>query len=111
MRRREVDVGIRAGKAHGEPFLALAAPTPAPYLADELGRQIVVQPVAALGEDLRLGRADLLLELAPRRLARALPFVDAALRHLPSLGLGVDTPGDEDLPHVIEQEDADAGAV
>src|SRR3546814_5288440 len=54
-----------------------------PDLADERRRQVVAQPVAALGENLRLVGPDLLVQLAQRRFLGGLAGVDAALRHLP----------------------------
>src|SRR5437016_4010959 len=57
----EVDVFVAPGEAHQEPFLALPVIAAAPYLADQLAGKIVAQPAAALGDDRRLVRADLLL--------------------------------------------------
>src|SRR5882672_1470085 len=82
----EPDVAILAQEAHGEPLLALAAIAAAPGPSHDVRRQLVAEPVGMLGQDLRLGGADLLLELAERRLARPLAAVDAALGHLPSAG-------------------------
>src|SRR5690606_35401866 len=75
------------------------------------GRQVVADPIAALGDDLCLGRADLLLQLAQRRGARVLAFVDAALRHLPSLGTLVDAAADEDEVVIVDQQDTDAWSI
>src|SRR5262250_1179189 len=44
MRGGEVDLGIPAGEAHREPFLALAAIAAAPHLAAQLFRQVVEEP-------------------------------------------------------------------
>src|SRR5690242_9808542 len=76
----DVDIAVLAGEAEGEPSLALAAEAAAPETGDQLVRQVVAEPVAALGQELGRGRADLLLQLAPGGLDRALARVDAALR-------------------------------
>src|SRR5690349_9433256 len=73
----DVDVAVRAGEAHREPFLSLASPPAAPEPPLQLGRQVVVEPALCLADELGLGRADLLLELPQRRLARCLALVDA----------------------------------
>ena len=59
----EVDVGVLAGKAHREPFLALAAIAPAPQRRPAMLRPaaVVMQPARGFGEDLGLVGADLLL--------------------------------------------------
>src|SRR6266446_8377479 len=71
----EVDIAVLAGEAHREPFLALAAIAAAPHPAElhpQLFGHVVMQPAAALAEDLGLVGADLLLELAQGRPARGL---------------------------------------
>src|SRR5438270_881925 len=67
MRGGEVDVFVGAGEAQQEPLLALPLPTSLPQLAGERRGDVVFQPEAALGDDLRLRGADLLRELAERR--------------------------------------------
>src|SRR3546814_13371429 len=74
----------------------------------------VAQPVAALGENLRLVGPDLLVQLAQRRFLGGLAGVDAALRHLPDvvpLLCGVDAPADEDIAVAVQQQQADAGPI
>jgi ribokinase len=106
---REVDFGIAAGKAHRKPFLTLAAVAAAPHMAGDLPGQVVMVPEAALGEYFGLVGADLLGELAQRRLARRLAGVDAALRHLPGgeAGRHIDAPPHKDETGRIDQHDAD----
>src|SRR3546814_4126504 len=83
VRGRDVDVAVLAQEAQREPALLLATVAALPDLADERRRQVVAQPVAALGENLRLVGPDLLVQLAQRRFLGGLAGVDAALRHLP----------------------------
>src|SRR5437899_12817480 len=64
----EVDIRIVPGKAHDEPFLSLSAIAAAPHPTSKLGRQVIFQPGVAFAEYLGLVGADLLLELAQRRL-------------------------------------------
>src|SRR5262249_5099359 len=61
----------------------LTAPAPLPHAGSDVGGQVVMQPTLSLGEDFGFAGADLLLQLAESRLARALARIDAALRHLP----------------------------
>ena len=82
--RRQVDVAILAGEAHGEPFLALAAILAVKRHAHQMLGQIIGHPVVHLGDDFGLVGADFFLQLAQRRLSGCLALVDAALRHLPA---------------------------
>src|SRR5438874_1878697 len=94
----EIDVRIIPGKAHGKPFLPLAAIPPTPYSTGEFGRQVVLKPALALAEEFRLVGADLLSELAQCGLERCLARVDPALRHLPSRhSRHIDASADEHL--------------
>src|SRR3546814_18363066 len=68
VRGRDVDVAVLAQEAQREPALLLATVAALPDLADARRRQVVAQPVAALGENLRLVGPDLLVQLAQRRL-------------------------------------------
>ena len=106
----DVDLALLAIEAEGEPALALAAILALPHIADEMRRQLIRQPAAALGDDAPFGRTDLLEEFAPGRGARPLACVDAALRHLPGTRC-IDTLGDEYLAGAIDQHDADAAAI
>src|SRR6185312_920560 len=82
----------------------------APQLGAQLRRQIVAQPDLGLGQDDRLARADLLLELAQGGLLGRFAVIDAALRHLPGVGR-VEAPRDEDLAGAVDQHDPDILAV
>src|SRR5579862_7237587 len=48
----EVDLALVAGKAHREPFLSLAAVFALPSLADDLARDVVLQPVGDFAQPL-----------------------------------------------------------
>ena len=76
----------------------------------QIARQLIGQPVARLGEDLGLMRADFFVQLAHCRVARRLALVDAALRHLPG-ARRIDTPADEDAVVGRQQHDADAAPI
>ncbi len=107
----EIDLGVRAEEARGEPFLRLAAIFSAPHLADEIVGQVVEQPVARLAHDFGVGRADLLAKLAQRGGARLLHPVDSALRHLPGVAVRIRALGDENETGGIEQHHAHAAPV
>jgi hypothetical protein len=109
----QVNIGIFANKAHREPDLLLAAIPAAPHAAGDFDRQIVTVQDLALGDDLGFAGADFLAELAPRRLARRLAGVDAALRHLPCRQprRHVDAAAGENQPRAVDQDDADPGSV
>src|SRR5262249_19579451 len=105
----EVDVAVPAGEAGGEPFLLLSAILAVPGDADQMGRQVIAQPVGLM-QPLSPVCADLFLELAQRRRPRILVPVDAALRHLPGAGR-VDPLGGEDPALAVEQSDSHPPAV
>src|SRR5690242_10422024 len=102
----DVDVGIAAGEGEGEPLLHLALPASFPVPRMHCLRHVVGHPVAALAQQQRLGRADLLTKLAARRLDGRLALVDAALRHLPGVGL-VQPLADEHAPAGPDQHQSD----
>src|SRR5260370_27847253 len=112
MPRGEVDVAILAGEAHGEPFLHLPAIAPVPDTAGDALRHVIAQPLRAFPQELGLVGADLLLELAQRRGARALAAADAALPHLPVFAGHVRAAADEDagLPRQPPDRHPRAGA-
>ena len=95
------------------PVLELAFPLAAPQHALELRRQIVFQPLGAIGDALDEVRRDagFLLELAQRGRPRLLALVDPALRHLPRFVGIIDATSDPHLLVRIEQHDADTPAV
>src|SRR5438093_3514918 len=107
----DLDIVIGAAKAEGKPFLALAAIAGLPNPVGEFRRQIVGEPAPALGDQLCLIGADLLLHLAPSRGQRLLAFIDPALGHLPGIGEIVDALADKDFAGVIEQHDSHPEAV
>ena len=79
----EIDVGVRAGKPHRKPFLAIAAILAAHHPLGNLVRHNVMQPATAFPKDIGPVGPDLLSQLAQRRLDRSFSNIDAALRHLP----------------------------
>src|SRR5215211_4137172 len=114
----DVDLLVLSGEAEREPLLALPPEAASPGAPGDDGRKVVAVPFRRLGEELGRAHAGLLVELAERRLAGALAGVDAALRHLPGIGvrslvglsLGIPPPEeDETLP--VQKHDSDAGAV
>src|SRR6185312_8429335 len=115
-RMRDVDLALRAGEADGEPFLRLAAIAAVPGLADQVARNVVAEPFGNFAET--FDRADIcfFVQLAQRRRPRLFAVIDAALRHLPSVGeihmLGpVDAAADEGKAGAVEHDEADAGAI
>ena len=113
MRGRDVDVAIVAQKSVEKPAHPLPPPSALPDLADELGRQVVAIFTRCLGDQRHLvGRdAGFLAKLAQSRDLGILAVVDAALRKLPGLGLGIDTQADEKPAFAIDDDDAGAGAI
>src|SRR5882724_3646144 len=83
MLRGEVDVSIRAGEPHREPFLAVPAISAAHYSTGNLLGHIVMKPATARGKDIGSASADLPPQLTQRCLARGFIRINAALRHLP----------------------------
>ncbi len=68
--------------------------------ASEAGRnraKVVIEPTSAFRNDLCVVRPDLRFQLTERRLARRLPRVHAALRHLPCVVWHICPPADEYL--------------
>ena len=76
-------------------------------------RQVVLQPLRALGNALNKVRFDarLLLELAKRGRPRLLAVVDPALRHLPRVVFIIDAKAHEHLALAVEEHDADPAAI
>src|SRR6185312_15457779 len=113
---RDVDFGVLAGEAHREPFLALAAIAALPGTPGDRARDVVDQPVADFGELLHRPHAGLHVELAAGGIPGVFAGIDAALRHLPDMGVvdmldAAGTAADEDQPVAVDQHDADAGAI
>src|SRR5581483_4347564 len=112
----DIDLVVLAGEADGEPFLALAAITALPGSAGDRARDVVDQPFGELAELLHRADAGLLVKLALGRCPGVLAGIDAALRHLPDMGVVdmLDARGaaaDEDQPVLVDQHHADAGPV
>ena len=109
----EIDIGLHAGEPHREPFLAIAAIAPTHYPLGNLVRHIVIIPATAPGEDIGSAGADLLPQLAQRRLARGFTRINAALRHLPlrQPGWHAETAADEDEIVTTERHDPDPRTV
>src|SRR5882724_6135557 len=109
----DVDLAVVAGEAHREPLLSLSAIFAFPRLAHDLARDVVGDPVRDLGQLFHRADIGLLVELTPRRRPWLLPRVDAALRHLPGIGV-VDVLGaaaalaDKDTAAAVEHHDTDA---
>ena len=111
-----VDFAFRADEAHREPFLRLAAIFAFPDLAHDVARNIVVQPIRNLADALHRADVGLLAQFPQRRRPRLFTVIDAALRHLPSMGevdmLGpFNAAADKNLAVAIEQHDADTGTI
>ena len=70
-------------------------------------------PVRRFGDQFGKVRrhAGFLLQLAERRHQRVLAVVDAALRHLPRLQLGIEPLPNKDMAIGVDQQHADAGAI
>src|SRR5271170_7155504 len=112
----EVDLALVAGKAHREPFLGLAAVFALPRLADDLARDVVLQPVGDFAEALYGTDIGFLVQLPQRGRPSLFALVDAALRHLPSVRRvdvlrPLDAPADEGKPGTIEHQYADTRAI
>src|SRR5262245_10470571 len=111
-----VDLAVLAREAHRVPFLPLAAIASLPGAPRDCARDVVGQPAGNLAELLDRAHAGFLIELALGGFPGVLAGIDAALRHLPDMGL-VDmlnasgAPADEDQPLLVEQHDADTGSV
>ena len=111
-----VDLVVVSGKAHGEPFLRLAAVFALPRLAHDFTRNVVFQPVSDLAEPFHRADIGLFAQFPHRRRPRLFAFIDAALRHLPRMRevdmfRPVDAPADEHQALAIEQNDANAGTI
>jgi len=113
---RNVDLGVLAGESHREPFLALAAIAPFPGAPGHGARNVVDQPVTDLGALFDRADVGFFIELALGSVPGVLAGIDAALRHLPDMGVvdvldAAGAPADEDQPVPVDQHDADAGSV
>src|SRR5580692_8448737 len=112
----EVDLALVAGEAHREPFLGLAAVFALPRLADDLARDVVLQPVGDFAQPLDGTDIGFLVQLAQRRRPWLFALVDAALRHLPGMGRvdmlrPFDAAADEAKAGAIEHQHADTWAI
>src|SRR5436190_14275708 len=112
----DVDLGVLAGEARREPFLPLAAIASLPGAPGHGARNVVDQPVRDLAELLDRADAGLLIEFALGGRPGVLAGIDAALGHLPDMGIVdmLDTAGataDEHKPSRVEQHHADTGPV
>src|SRR5580700_4144332 len=112
----EVDLALVTGEAHREPFLGLAAVLALPRLADDLARDVVLQPVGDFAEPLDGTDIGFLVQLPQRRRPRLFALVDAALRHLPGMRRvdvlrPLDAPANEAKPGAIEHQHADTRAI
>src|SRR6185437_15402561 len=83
--RGYVDLALFAGETQGVPLLLLSAIFPAPGLADDVMRDVVIDPIGNLAELLHRTDVRLLVQFPQRGRERFLAFVDAALRHLPDM--------------------------
>src|SRR6185312_12149051 len=89
MKGVEVDLGVLAGEAHGEPDLLLALEIAADLLLrQDIGRKVVDDPVPRAADDRNRGEAGFFLQFAPRGNLQVLAFVDPALRELPGVIAG-----------------------
>src|SRR6266700_1881802 len=109
----DVDLAVIAGEAHREPPLCLSAIFALPGLADDLARDVVGEPVPHLGQLFHRADIGLLVQLAPRGRPWLLPRVDAALWHLPGIGLidvlrAAEALADKDAAGAVEHHDTDA---
>src|SRR5580700_8908049 len=84
---RDVDLAIITGEAQCKPLLGLAAVFAAPGPADDFARDVVGEPVRDFTEPLDRTDAGLLVEFAQARRPWVFAGIDAALRHLPDMGL------------------------
>src|SRR5580704_4296667 len=112
----EVDLALVAGEAQREPFLGLAAVFAFPRLADDLARDVVLQPVGDFAQPLHGTDIGFLVQLPQRRRPRLFALVDAALRHLPCVGRvdmlrPLDAAADEGTAGAIEHQHADTRAI
>src|SRR5579872_131966 len=112
----DIDLAVLAREAHGEPFLPLAAIASLPGAARYRARDVVGQPVRDFAQLLDRADAGLLIELALGGFPGILAGIDAALRHLPDMGLvdmldAARAATDEDQPLLVDQHHADAGSI
>src|SRR5580693_9377229 len=108
----EIDLALVAGEAQREPFLGLAAVFALPRLADNLARNVVLQPVGDFAQPLDGTDIGFLVQLAQRRRPWLFALVDAALRHLPGMRRidmlrPLDAPADEDKTGAVEHQHTD----
>src|ERR1700733_3893609 len=104
----DIDFLVVAGEANREPLLALAAIAALPGAPRHRARDVIGQPVRHLAELLDRADAGFLVELALGGFPGVLAGIDAALRHLPDMGIidMLDAAGaaaDEDTPGAVEQ--------
>src|SRR3984957_10723261 len=112
----QIDLALVAGEAHREPFLGFAAVFALPRLADNLARDIVLQPVGDFAQPLDGTDIGFLVQLPQRRRPGLFALIDAALRHLPGVRRidmlrPLDAPADEGKPGAIEHQHADTRAI
>src|SRR5258706_8641996 len=115
-RARDIDLLVPAGETDRVPFLPLAAIAALPGAPGNRAWNIIDQPLRDLAEFLDRTDAGFLIEFALRRRPGILAGIDAALRHLPDVGLVdmFDAAGaatDEDQPGCVDQHHADACSI
>src|SRR6516164_4747874 len=111
-----IDLGVLASEAEREPFLPLPAVAPLPGTPGDGARNVVDQPVGYLAELFHGADVGFLIEFALGGFPGVLAGINAALRHLPDMGLlhmldAAGAPPDEDQPILVDQHHADTGPV
>ena len=105
-----MDTVVIGHQSQQEPALLLAEKMRCRVLAAQMARQSVAQPAPGLGADFdgRLGKADLLVQLAEQRVLRGLAFEDAPLRELPRI-VTANSASPKQSAGVVLDDDADIG--
>lgn len=106
----DVDIGIEAGEAGGDPVLFLSAEAAVPEFGNQTRRQFIAQGAIKNFEDVSLVGADFLAHFAEEGVVQIFAVIDAALRHLPCAGR-VDAFTDEHFTFRIKQGNTHAGAI